>query len=85
MNFNDIYRPGEILWYVNINYLTGNKELVHGHVRTIYDTVLILTDEEDNSSHTISIAELDQIFTDEHSAKTYMSTVKFTAKFGGKS
>ncbi len=84
MSFQDIYTPGDMLWYVNINYLTGSKELCCGHVRTLYDHVLILTDEEDCSSHMISISELDMLFADERSAREYMNSVSVTAKFGGK-
>ncbi len=84
MKFSELYKPGDKLWFVDVNYLTGKKELVYGHVRTIYDNVLILTDEEDCSSHVISISEIEQIFADEHSAKVCMSSIVVAAKYGGK-
>lgn len=82
MNFLE-YSVGDIVWYLNLNYLTGHKELVHGHVRTIYPTVLILTDEEDNSSHCISLTEADQIYRDEHSANVAYNSTIISAKYGG--
>lgn len=84
MKFNEIYLPGDIVWYVKTNELTGNKTLVCGRVRSIYATVLILTDEGDNSSHVIDISEADQIFRDEKSAKEFYQSIIVTAQFGGK-
>ncbi len=84
MKFNEVYMPGDVVWYVKLNTLTGNKELVCGHVRTIYATVLIITDEEDNSSHVIDISEADQIFRDEKSAREYFNATVITAKYGEK-
>ena len=82
MKFNEIYMPGDVVWYVKLNTLTGNKELACGRVRTIYATVLILTDEEDNSSHVIDMSEADQVFRDEKSAKEFFNSVEITAKYG---
>ncbi len=85
MKFNEIYMPGDIVWYVKINNLTGTKELVCGRVRTTYAAVLILTDEDNNGSHVIDISEADQIFRDEKSARELYQSTTVTAQFGGKS
>lgn len=85
MKFNEIYMPGDIVWYVKINNLTGTKELVSGRVRTTYANVLILTDEENNGSHVIDISEADRIFRDERSARELLQSITITAQFGGQS
>lgn len=85
MNFQEMYTKGDIVWYVKLNDLTGNKALVSGKVRSIYPEVLIITDVDDCSSHVIAMAEIDQLFPDEKSAQEYFNSVKIVGKYGGKS
>ena len=81
-DFRKLYRSGDIIYYVWINYLTGVKELLKLTVRTIYARSLIAWEEKGNA-HMISYPTREWIFMDRREAQKAYKDVEVEAMYGG--
>ena len=81
-DFRELYRSGDTIYYVYLNHLTGDKELLKLTVRTVYARSLIAW-EEKGCARIIGYPSRDWIFLDGREAESYYKTAKVVAKYGG--
>ena len=80
-DFRNLYHSGDIIYYVWINYLTGDKQLLKLTVRTVYARSMVAW-EEKGCAHMIGYTTRDWIFWDLREAEAYYKSVKVEAKYG---
>ena len=80
-DFNEEYKSGDKIYYVLLNYLTGDKELLELTVRTIYARSLVAW-EDKGMARLIGYKDRDWIFRDRREAECYYKAAKVEAKYG---
>lgn len=80
-DFNEEYKSGDKIYYVLLNYLTGDKELLELTVRTIYARSLVAW-EDKGMARLIGYKDRDWIFRDRREAESYYRTAKVEALYG---
>ena len=80
-DFRTMYKRGDKIYYVWINHLTGDKELLELTVRTVYARSMIAHEDKGNS-HMIGYTTRDMIFFDRYEAEGYYKSVKVVAEYG---
>ena len=81
-DFRELYHKGDIVHYIRINNLTGDKELLELNVRTIYARSLVAW-EEHGCAYVIGYDTKDWIFWDRREAEAYFKSTKVEAVYGG--
>ena len=80
-DFRNLYRSGDTIYYVWINNLTGDKQLLKLTVRTVYARSMVAW-EEKGCAHMIGYTTRDWIFWDKREAEAYYKSTKVEAKYG---
>lgn len=80
-DFRTMYKRGDKIYYVWLNHLTGDKELLDLTVRTVYARSLIAHEDKGNS-HMIGYPTRDLIFFDRYEAEGYYKSAKVEAEYG---
>ena len=82
-DFRDMFKPGDTVYYVWVNYLTGDKELLNLKLRTVYARSMVGW-EEKGCAHMIGYQTKDYIFWDRHQAEELYKDLDVEAQYGRK-
>lgn len=80
-DFREYYTIGEKIFYVYINELIGEKQIIKLNIRTIYARTLVGY-EENACCYMIDYNTREQIFHSKSEAEVFLKTIKVVAKYG---
>lgn len=79
-DFRRVYEQGQIVFYVRISEVLGEKEVIKVLLRTIYPRMMVGS-EEKACCHCIGYNERDKIFLTPKEADTYCKSIKLSSKY----
>ena len=80
-DFREYYTKGQEVYYVYVNELMGEKQILKIKIRTVYARTLVGY-EENAGCHMINYNTRDQIFQNRSEAEAFFKTIKIKAKYG---
>lgn len=80
-DFREYYTKGQEIYFIYVNELIGEKQLIKLTIRTIYARTLVGY-EENACCHMIDYNTREQIFLTKSEAEVFLKSIKVIAKYG---